>query len=65
MFAAYSLSTQEIVLLFSIGVLMVAFPAVAAILGIWLARRRDQQPVPDNTRGTIDEPEDASALPVA
>jgi hypothetical protein len=47
MFAAYSLSTPEIVLLFSIGFLMFAFPAAAVMLGIFLSRRRDRETIPN------------------
>jgi hypothetical protein len=65
MFAAYSLSTPEIVLLFSIGFLMFAFPTVAVMLAIFLVRRRDRETMPTNPGGAIDVPKDFSALPVA
>jgi len=53
MFAAYTLSPQEIGLLFSIAFLVVAVPAVAVMLGMFLVRVRDRGPMPDDSGGGI------------
>ena len=53
MLAAYTLSPQEIGLLFSIAFLMVAVPAAAVMLGMFLVRVRDREPMTDDSGGGI------------